>query len=140
MTAGALATLTFNHLGLAVRREEDAIVLLRAMGYEIGDSVFDPLQNVHARLCRSAAHPAVEILQPGEGKSPVDSFLNKYNEIIYHVCYETDDLSRTLADLESRGLRCQCLAERKPAVLFGGRHVSFYRVAGFGIIELLERN
>jgi hypothetical protein len=30
------------------------------------------------------------------------------------------------------------LSPPQPAVLFGGRKVSFYSVAGFGVIEILE--
>ena len=58
----------------------------------------------------------------------------------YHTCYETPDLTRTLQGIEQVGLRLMTLSERTPAVLFGGRHVSFYKVFGWGIIELLERN
>ena len=60
-------------------------------------------------MCGSAPPPVqpwVEIVQPGdEGKSPVDSILSKYNELIYHTCYETPDLAATLADIEKSGLR-----------------------------------
>jgi hypothetical protein len=31
-----------------------------------------------------------------------------------------------------------CISEPKPAPLFGGRPVSFYNVAGIGLIEILE--
>lgn len=138
---GALKNLTFNHLGLAVRQDKAAIEMLEALGYDIGERIHDPLQNVYVRLCASATQPAVEIVQPGtEEKSPVDAIISKYNELIYHVCYETPDLDKTLETIGQAGLRCMTLSERKPAVLFGGRHVSFYKIFGWGIIELLERN
>lgn len=130
----------FHHHGLAVKTDEKALLMLKALGYAIGDKIFDPLQNVHVRLCTAPAHPAVEIVTPGDaGKSPIDSLIAKYDELIYHSCYEVDDLQATLEGLEAKGLRCLCLSERKPAVLFGGRHVSFYKIPGFGIIELLEK-
>ena len=135
-----LRDLRFSHFGLAVRQDKDALVMLESLGYTIGDRIYDPLQSVYVRLCTNAEHPGVEILQPGdEGKSPVDSIISKYNELIYHTCYETPDLVKTLEDFETVGLRCMALSERKPAVLFGGRHVSFYKIFGWGIIELLER-
>lgn len=140
MTRPALHGLDFHHLGLAVKNDRDALVMLEALGYSPGEKIYDPLQNVHVRLCTAPLQPTVEIVQPGEeGKSPVDSIISKYNELVYHNCYETPDLAQTLAAIEGLGLRCMTLSERKPAVLFGGRHVSFYRVIGFGIIELLER-
>lgn len=141
MAANMLADLAFHHLGLAVRQDAEALRMLSALGYSAGERIFDPQQNVYVRLCTSPAHPAVEIVQPGEaGKSPVDSIISKYNELVYHTCYETPDLAKTLESIEKAGLRCMVLSERKPAVLFGGRHVSFYRIPGWGIVELLERN
>ena len=136
-----LGDLKFNHMGLAVKQEKDALAMLESLNYSIGERIYDPLQNVHLRLCTAPEHPSVEVVLPGnEGKSPLDSILSKYNELIYHTCYETPDLGKTLDCIEKTGLRCMPLSERKPAVLFGGRHVSFYRIFGWGIIELLKRN
>jgi methylmalonyl-CoA/ethylmalonyl-CoA epimerase len=136
-----LTGLVFHHHGLAVRNDADALAMLAALGYAIPERMFEPAQNVYVRLCTAPDKPAVEIVQPGdEGKSPLDSILNKHSELLYHTCYETPDLAATLAEIEKTGLRCMTLVERKPAILFGGRHVSFYRIIGWGILELLERN
>jgi hypothetical protein len=137
----ALKTLTFNHFGLAVKQDKEALMMLEALGYTSGERIHDPLQNVYVRLCTAPDRPTIEIVQPGdEGKSPLDSIISKYNELIYHTCYETPNLAKTLEAIEAAGLRCMTLSERKPAVLFGGRHVSFYKIFGWGILELLERN
>jgi methylmalonyl-CoA/ethylmalonyl-CoA epimerase len=58
--------------------------------------------------------------------------------VIYHVCYTTDNLGSALAGLEKAGTRVICASPPKPAILFGGRKVSFYNVAGIGLIEILE--
>ena len=136
-----LRDLKFNHIGLAFKQDKDALVILESMGYNIGDRIYDPLQNVYVRLCTAPEHPSVECVQPGdEGKSPIDSIVSKYNELVYHICYETPDLAKTLEYIEEAGLRCVALSKPKPAVLFGGRCVSFYKIFGWGIIELLEGN
>jgi hypothetical protein len=49
---------------------------------------------------------------------------------------ESTDVS--IAALRSKGLRVIPISEKKPAVLFGGRMVSFYNVAGIGLIEIVE--
>jgi methylmalonyl-CoA/ethylmalonyl-CoA epimerase len=135
-----MSGLKFHHHGLAVKKDAQALDMLHFLGYAPGEKIFDPLQNVYVRLCTSPVHPAIEIVMPGpEGKSPIETLISKYDELIYHTCYETDNLAVTLAALEEKGLRCLCIAERRPAVLFGGRHVSFYKVFGWGIIELLEK-
>src|ERR1700682_6242867 len=135
----SLRDLKFNHIGLAVRHDKDALIMMESLGYSIGDPISDPLQHVYVRLCTAPERPSVEFVQPGdEGKSPVDSIISKYNELMYHTCYETPDLTKTLEYIEQAGLRCMAQSDRKPAVLFGGRHVSFYKIVGWGMIELLE--
>lgn len=131
--------LDFHHLGLAVKDDAVALRWLEALGYRCGEKVFDPLQNVHLRLCTSPSHPTVEIVQPPmEGGSPVDGIVSRFNEMIYHTCYEVDDAARVVAEVKGRGLPLVTIMKPTPALLFGGRHVSFYRVKGFGIVELLE--
>lgn len=132
-----LSQLRFHHMGLAVRDDRAALAMVAALGLSCGPKIFDPIQNVHVRLCTSDHHPAIEIVQPGEGKSPIDRIINRYNELIYHICYEVADRAAVLAAIEQSGLRMLTISDPKPAVLFGGREVSFHQVAGFGIIELL---
>lgn len=140
MIPPVLQNLDFHHYGLAVKDDKTALTMLEALGYMPGTRIFDPQQNVYVRLCRAPLQPSVEIVQPGdEGQSPVDNIIAKHNELIYHTCYETPDLRDTLATFEKIGIRAVPLGERKPAVLFNGRHVSFYHIRGWGIIELLER-
>ena len=133
--------LTFHHLGVAVNRPEDAIRFLSVLGYALGEPVLDPLQNVRLIMCTHIGEPAVEIISPGtEGsKSPVDFMVAKHaSGIIYHSCYMTRSLAKTLAQAEDLGLRFFCVSSPKPAVLFGGRKVSFYNVVGMGLIEIIE--
>jgi catechol 2,3-dioxygenase-like lactoylglutathione lyase family enzyme len=132
--------LQFHHLGLAVRKPEDARRFLTAMGYRVGDVVFDPEQNVNLHMCTHDVMPGVEIIYPGEsGKTPVDRLLARHDSgIVYHVCYRTDDLAGALAAMAEAGLRTLCVSPPKPAILFGGERVSFYMVDGFGLIEIIE--
>lgn len=135
-----LAGLSFHHMGLAVKQDADAVKMLRALGYAIGDEVYEPSFNIHARLCTAANQPTIEVVRPAEtGKGPLDGIVGKYNELIYHTCYETRDLDGTLAQIEKLGLRCQPLGGRQKSLLLGGAYVSFYKIYGWGMIELMER-
>lgn len=82
--------------------------------------------------------PAVELILPGNGEGPLTPVLKRYNEIIYHSCYETSELGQSLNAIQATGLRIMHVSPPKSAVLFGGRKVSFYKVMGFGLIEILE--
>jgi len=133
--------LKFHHLGLAVREPTAAVRFLTALGYVAEEEIEDPLQNVKLIMCRHAAMPDVEIIYSAGGASPTDRFLKSQNEgLIYHVCYETDDLSATLSEVERQDdFRMVCVSPPKPAVLFGGRNVSFYVVVGVGLIEVIDQ-
>ncbi len=132
--------LTFHHFGLAARDPEQALGALRALGYDCGDIVFDPEQNVRLALCRHAEMPSVEVIAPGsDGKSPVDRLVGKHGSgIVYHLCYTAKDLAGTLAAMEKAGLHVTCVMPPTPAILFGGERVSFYMVDGLGLIEIIE--
>lgn len=130
--------LAFHHLGLAVRSDDRAIRFLSGLGYRIGERIHDPEQDVHLRMCAADHAPAVEVITPGHGDGPLTPILKRYNEMIYHVCYEAGDVPGSLEAMQAADLVVMPVAGRKPAILFGGRIVSFYKVLGFGLIELLE--
>jgi len=131
--------LAFHHLGLAVRRPREAMLFLTSFGYTLGETVFDPGQNVNLKMGTHATEPAVEIIWPGETPGPLEGMLQRHPAgLIYHVCYVTDNLPAALTGLEKAGLNVVCVAPPKPAPLFGGRPVSFYNVIGIGLIEILE--
>jgi len=132
-------SLIFHHLGLAVENDKEAIIFLRGMGYEVDEMIYDPEQNVHLRFCTAHGLPSFELIMPGIGNGPLTPIFKRHNELIYHTCYQVEDLGASLESIEDAGLRVLPVSEPKPAILFGGRKVSFYKIFGFGMIELLER-
>ncbi len=132
--------LKFHHLGLAVKNPEPAIAFLVGLGYKIGTTVFDSLQNVNLGMCTHEQMPDVEIIYPAAGQGPLDKLLATHtNGLVYHICYVSEDLNKTLNALESDGaLRLFAVSSSKEAVLFGGKEVSFYLVAGVGLIEIID--
>jgi methylmalonyl-CoA/ethylmalonyl-CoA epimerase len=132
--------LAFHHFGLAVKQPKAAISTLSLLGYKIGPLVFDPIQNVNLILCEHPTHPAVEIIFSGVGKGPVDNLVQRHaSGIIYHLCYETEFLDRALVRFQEAGIEVLCLSAPRPSVLFDGHKVSFYKILGVGMIEILER-
>lgn len=113
-------------------------MFLDLLGYAAGDEVYDPIQKVNLCLFTSKTLPAVEVITPSNEPGPLDRILKSRDEAPYHYCYVTENLEKTLASFSKAGCRAICVSSPKPAVLFGGRHVSFYLVQGFGLIELLE--
>jgi catechol 2,3-dioxygenase-like lactoylglutathione lyase family enzyme len=132
--------LAFHHLGLAAKDPKAAAQFLTGLGYRIGPSIFDPLQNVRAALCAHDHMPDVEIISPAEGKGPLEKLLAVQGEgLVYHICYTSADLDRSLEALEDDGrLSVYSVSPPKEAVLFGGKRVSFYLIEGVGLIEIID--
>jgi methylmalonyl-CoA/ethylmalonyl-CoA epimerase len=109
------------------------------LGYEIGEPVFDPEQNVHLAMCNHKSQPALELIWPGNLKGPIDALVQRHAYgIIYHPCYATGNLAAALAAFEANGVTPICVSPPKPALLFNGKKVSFYNISGVGLVEILE--
>jgi hypothetical protein len=132
-----LTNCKFHHLGLAVEGPEQALVFLAGQGYQVGETVFDPEQNVNLIWCTHPTMPTVEVIYQSDPKGPLESVLRNRRESFYHVCYAVQDVPNVIASLKNLGLRVICVAGQKPSVLFQGQTVGFYYVSGFGLVELV---
>jgi Glyoxalase/Bleomycin resistance protein/Dioxygenase superfamily len=132
--------LVFHHLGLAVKDREPASLFLTGLGYRIGPTIHDPLQNVLLSMCAHDRMPDVEIISPADGPGPLDKLLASHKDgLVYHMCYTSADLDETLEALESDGhLSIRSVSPPKEAILFGGKRVSFYLVDDVGLIEIID--
>ena len=130
--------LKFHHLGLAVKQVENAVRMLQGLGYMIGPTVKDDLQNVNLALCTQPEAPAIEIIYRTETPGPLAAILNLNTFLIYHLCYESENAEKSLAAMRNDQNMVRVISPPKPAVLFGGRMVSFHQIRGFGMIEILE--
>ena len=64
--------LSFHHLGLAVTRPGEAVGFLQGLGYDAGEAVRDPLQNVDLIWCTHPQMPAVEVIASTGTPGPLD--------------------------------------------------------------------
>jgi hypothetical protein len=128
--------LAFHHFGLAIRHRDTGAAYAKAMGYGVGETVFDPAQNVHLAMCTHPAAPSLELIWPGDSKGPIDALVQRFSSgIIDHLCYAIDDLAAALLHWQNCDLRVIQVSPPKPAPLFGGRRVSIlpsdrHRVSG----------
>lgn len=129
--------LKFHHLGLATKKCDKAVKFLKGSGYAVSESVFDSIQNVNLIMCTHPSMPDIEIISPAQTSGHLDILLKEHSEQLYHICYTSGNLSGSLEKIKAEN-RVMTISERKPAVLFSNKFVSFYLVAGFGIIEILE--
>lgn len=104
--SGPAADMRFHHIGVAVERIEDALPMyLDGFGFrKVSEPVDVPPEQV--RVCFIEIQPGVQVeLVEGLGDaSPVHGLLERSGPGTYHICYEVDDLDRTIKRL--RGLKC----------------------------------
>jgi hypothetical protein len=130
--------LEFHHFGLAVKSPEAAFRYLEDLGYTAGSTCYDPLQKVNLAMRHHDRMPDVEVIWPGPEASPIDRMLKQRDTLIYHLCYTSDDVERSVAALETAGLEVLPLGMAQPALLFDGKEVSFYSITDVGVIEIIR--
>ena len=129
----------FHHFGLAVKDFKASLAFYEHQGYRCTEPIIDPIQGVELIFCKSDRLPDIELIKPVDPDAPpLAKFLAKNNEIIYHVCYEVDNIEKVPTELFSEN-RVFCVGKPQPAVLFDNRLVSFYYIRDVGVIELLQR-
>jgi hypothetical protein len=129
--------LEFHHFGLAVKSPEAAFRYLDDLGYRTGSTCYDPLQKVNLAMRHHDRMPDVEVIWSGTEPSPIDRLLKRSGSLIYHLCYTSGNVERSVAALEQAGLEVLPLGPAQPALLFGGLEVSFYSITDVGIIEII---
>ena len=130
----------FHHVGFVVASIANSVHgFASALQVDWDEQVFhDPNQGVRVTFLkgRQAGDPLWELVEPADGKSPVQSFAAKGGGL-HHVCYVADNLEQALADARSSG--GIVTRQPMPAVAFGGRHIAWVYTKNRLLIEYLER-
>ena len=124
----------FHHLGVAAADPDKAIAFIRA-GWPVTAAegpIHDPAQDVDIVMLTMEDGARIEIVS-----GPRIAPYVQRGQILYHSCFETDDLEVAIARLRAAG--ALAVTTPQPAVLFGGRRVSFLNTK-IGLVELLEAN
>ncbi len=129
--------LRFHHIAIAVKSFEKSINYYKSLAYNCTQVIYDPIQNVELVFCYSNLMPNVELVKPFDENSPIVNLLQNKDTIIYHQCYQTNNLSKAIEYLQ-RENKVFCISKPKPAILFNNKNVSFYQVPNVGLIEMLE--
>lgn len=127
----------FHHFGIACRDIRETGKFYEEIGYEIGEIIFDPLQNVNICFLKHSSMPLVELLSPVDGASPVVQILEKVGVSPYHTCYEVDDLDEAIKVFRKQ--RYVVVSKPKNACAIDNRKVSFIYNPNMGLIELVEK-
>jgi methylmalonyl-CoA/ethylmalonyl-CoA epimerase len=132
--------LNFHHVGYVVANIAATVEgFKRSLDAQWDGCVYeDPHQKVKVTfLTTRRGDPQIELVEPAGEDSPVLRFLREKGSGLHHVCYEVEDLERSMAEMRTRGAM---IARRpKPAVAFQGRQIAWMLTAEKLLVELLER-
>lgn len=126
-----------NHLGIAVRELEPALVFYRdQLGLPL-DSVVDIEERGLRVAFLKAGDVLVELLAPLREDSEISRFLGKRGEGIHHICFEVPDILSSLSTLSENGVR---VINTTPSVGAEGFPVAFLHPKSCNgvLVELLE--
>lgn len=125
------------HLGYAVEDIEAATRFYRdSFGVEPEEPEEVEDQGIIATMFQ-VGDSTIELVQPTRPDSPVGKFLEKKGEGFHHVAFEVEDLDKSLAELEARGVE---LIDLEPRIGAGGTRMAFVHPrSAFGVLtELVE--
>ncbi len=122
----------FHHIGIATENIDNSITKLKKYFdiKEISDTVFDANQNANLCMLTLSNNVKIELIN-GE---VVRNILKK-RQYLYHTCYSTNNIEKTIEDLVSDG--AFLVSSPKEAILFGNKKVAFL-MWDLGLIELVE--
>lgn len=132
--------LSFHHVGFVVAEIAASVDgFIRSLGAGWDGCVYeDPHQKVKVTfLSTRPGDPLIELVEPAAEDSPVLHFLREKGSGLHHVCYEVDDLERSIAEMKTR--RAMIARRPKPAVAFQGRRIAWMLTAEKLLVELLEK-
>ena len=74
-----------------------------------------------------------------KGKSPIDGILKKNSNSIYHICYMTKNLKKTLEKFKKAKVQVIKITDSYLSP-FEGVKASFFFIKGMGIVEIMDKD
>ncbi len=133
-----ISALKIHPFGVAVASISATKSAFEKAGYVLGETIFDPLQDVKICFAEKPEEIPLELLEPASAASPITGTLQKSGgePQICHVCYAVSDLENAILSL--RKSAWILVKKPLPAVALGNAKVAFLYSKDAGLIELLE--
>ena len=125
-----------HHIGYLVKKMEKAKKAFEDLGYTVKqDVVFDDYRQIDICFLEKDGY-VVELVSPVSKDSVIANLYKKYGNSPYHICYETDDIDKSIAELQEKNY--MVFDEKHEAVAIDGKNVCFMIHPALGMIELVE--
>ncbi len=131
-----------HHVGFVVTDLSAAEQHFEGLGYRRrADAVSDDYQRASllflSRTGASAGEPLIELICPLDESARTHAFTTRNQFQIHHLCYGTDDIERTVAEM--RAARFTQVQPVVAAPAIGGSRISFFYARPVGLFEVVER-
>ncbi|MBI3447778.1 MAG: methylmalonyl-CoA epimerase [Acidobacteria bacterium] len=111
-----------HHIGIAVRSLRESVPFYRdALGLAVASTEEVPSEGVRVAFL-PAGEARLELLEALRPDSPIAKFVAKNGEGIHHVCFQVDDVEKSLAVLRAGGAE---IIEPAIRVGAGGHRIAF---------------
>jgi methylmalonyl-CoA/ethylmalonyl-CoA epimerase len=126
----------FHHIGVATSNIIKSSNIYKQLGFVSDEIIYDEVQNVNICFLRKSGHPAIELVEPVNEKSPVWNILDKIGTSPYHFCYNTTDIINEIQNLKKS--KFIVVVNPVPAIAFRNKRICFCYHKDFGLIEIVE--
>lgn len=93
-------------------------------------------QDVNVQFLSKAGSLDIKLIEPASKASPLVDFLRSRGEGLHHICFKSDDVSRSLALIQERGARVTTAPV--PGEAFDDALIAFAYIAGGLNIEIVD--
>ena len=125
-----------DHIGYAVRDIKETAQIYINGGWALSEIFEEKVQNASIAFLTKEGFPTIELVAPLEGKSPVDTFLQKVGITPYHLCYEVEDIDEAVEDLYDEGFKPLFMPVE--SVAMDNKKICYLFNAKTGYIELVS--
>lgn len=128
-----------HHYGFATKSIEKSLKEFERIGYHaLSEKIIDPIQKVELLFINNENNHPIELVAPLDGnESPVSNILKKSGPILYHICYEVENIEKSIAELKTKHF--VIVVNPTPAIAFNMKKVCFLYNSHIGLIEILEK-
>lgn len=126
----------FHHFGLATNNREKSEAFLIKSGYKKKSSYIEKRQKVSLSFFVSKGKPTIEVITPLSKKSPINSYLNKFDAIFYHICFKI----KKKINVKNFCLTHNAICVVKPylSTVFKKKKISFFYIKYIGLVEIIS--
>ena len=128
-----------HHIGYYVKNIDEAIEIFQKLGYKISsECFFDETRKIFIQFLENhqGGGYRIELIAESEGCELFGKKFKKFGSTPYHICYECEEMERTLEELQKENFIL--IREPQPASAINNRRVAFRESDAVGQIELLE--